>query len=201
MELGVGTAGAVLAASTGCSESNPEEDAAEPKNILVTYYSETGNTEKIARAISEETSRADVTVMKKLEDVRPEDVGAYHIIFIGSPVHGNQLNGNVKYFLEDLAPSSGQKIAGFVTHGAASYADQEMNLVAEPLKTACQDKGMEYKGCFNCQGAVGEFLYDMMKSELNLSEDEWDEWVLEMKRHPNEDDAVHARRFAREVLA
>ena len=199
LELGVGTAGAVLVASTGCSESDTEQEAL-PRNILITYYSDTGNTRKIAQALSEETSRANVTVLKKIDEVSLEDVGGYDIIFIGSPIHGNQLNGNVQYFLEDIPSVPGQKVAGFVTHGATSYSEQDLSLVTEPLKTTCQEKGMEYIGCFNCQGAVDEFLYDMMKSELNLSDEEWDDWVMEMKRHPSDDDRARARAFAREVL-
>ncbi len=220
LEIGAGTAGMVLVASAGCSESDSEEDTDSEdtdsedtdsedtdsentvqKKVLVTYYSQTGNTEIIATAISEEASLANETVLKKIEEVSPDDVGEYDVIFIGSPIHGNNLNGTAKNFLAGITSGSGQKVAGFVTHCASSYSDQEMVGITEPLRTACQDNGMEYKGCFNCQGALEESLYEIIKAELDLPEDEWDEWVIEMKRHPDEDDAINAKAFAKEVMA
>ncbi len=200
LELGAGTAGVVLVASVGCSESDSEENTVQ-KKVLVTYYSQTGNTENIAKAISEVSSLANETVLKGIEEISPDDVGEYDVIFIGSPIHGNGLNGTVKYFLDDITSGSGQKVAGFVTHCAESYSDQEMEGVTEPLKTACQETGMEYKGCFNCRGALEESLYDVITNELDLTEDELEEWISEMKRHPNEDDAANAKAFAKEILA
>ncbi len=206
LELGAGTAGMVLVASAGCSEFISEEDTGTPidtrrKEVLVTYFSQTGNTEKIARAISEEAFQAKGTDLKKLEDVSPDDVSGYDFIFIGGPIHASNLSGPVKTFLEDIQSGTGQKIAGFITHCAPSYTDQELDGFTEPIETACQEKGMEYKGCFNCQGALIETLYDFIKNELNLSEEEWEEWISQMEGHPNEDDAANAKAFARDVLA
>ncbi len=43
-------------------------------NILVTYFSQTGNTEKIAKAICEEAGTAHHVELKKLEEITPADV-------------------------------------------------------------------------------------------------------------------------------
>ncbi len=205
LELGAGAAGMVLVASVGCSEFNSEEGTGTPQDtglrkVLVTYLSQTGNTEKIAQAISEEASQTRETELKKLKDVSPGDVAGYDFIFIGSPIHASNLSGTVKKFLNDIPSGAGQKIAGFITHCAPSYTDQELDGFTEPIKTACQENGMEYKGCFNCQGALIEGLYDFIKNELNLTEEQWEEWIEQMIDHPNEDDAVNAKAFVKEVL-
>ena len=45
--------------------------------VLVTYFSQSGNTEKIAKGIWEEASQANEADLKKLEDVGAEDFAGY----------------------------------------------------------------------------------------------------------------------------
>ncbi len=85
-------------------------------NVLVTYFSQSGNTEKIAKAIYEEAAQANKAELKKLEDITPDDVAGYDFIFIGSPLHSGSLAAPVKECLGLIQASSGQKIAGFITH-------------------------------------------------------------------------------------
>uniref|UniRef100_UPI00356A887A flavodoxin family protein n=1 Tax=Desulfosarcina sp. TaxID=2027861 RepID=UPI00356A887A len=86
--------------------------------VLVTYFSQSGNTEKIAKAIYEEASQANEADCKKLEDITPESVAGYDVIFLGSPLHAGSLAAPVKARLGQLQASSGQKMAGFITHMA-----------------------------------------------------------------------------------
>jgi flavodoxin len=168
--------------------------------VLVTYFSQTGNTEKIAGAICEEASQANEAELKKLEDVGPGDVAGYDFIFIGSPLHARNLAEPVKEFLGGIQAGSGQKMAGFITHFAPAYPGQDMDAFAEPIKAACKDKGIEYKGCFDCQGALTEALHEMVKKRQNLTDEQWDGMVKQMTGRPNEEDQQKARDFAKEVL-
>ena len=120
--------------------------------VLVTYFSQSGNTEKIAKAICEEAAQANEAELKKLQDITPEGVAEYDVIFIGSPLHSGSLAAPVKECLGVLKTSSVQKMAGFITHMAPAYPDQDMEAFTEPIKAACKDKGIEYKGCFDCKG-------------------------------------------------
>ena len=45
--------------------------------VLVTYFSQSGNTEKIAKAIYEQATQDYKTELKKLEDITPDDVAEY----------------------------------------------------------------------------------------------------------------------------
>ena len=59
--------------------------------ILITYLSQTGNTEKVAKAIYEEASPAHEVETRKLEEVNPENITGYDLLFIGSPIHAGNM--------------------------------------------------------------------------------------------------------------
>jgi flavodoxin I len=168
--------------------------------VLVTYFSQTGNTEKIAKAIYEEAAQANKADLKKLENITPGDVAGYDVIFIGSPLHSGSLAAPAKECLGFIQASSGQKMAGFITHFAPAYPNQDMDGFSEPIQAACKEKGIAYKGCFDCQGALTESLHEMVQKKLNLSDEQWAGMVKQMTGHPNADDVANAKAFARKVL-
>ena len=168
--------------------------------VLVSYFSQSGNTEKIANGIWEEASQANDADLKKLEDVRTENFAEYDFIFVGSPLHSANLAVPVKEFLTNIQTGSGQKMAGFITHLAPAYPDQDMEGFTEPIQAACKEKKIEYKGCFDCQGALTESLHEAVQKKLNLSDEQWKDMVKQMTGHPNEEDVAKAKAFAREVL-
>lgn len=170
-------------------------------NVLVTYFSQSGNTEKIAQAICEEAAQATQVELKKLQDVTPDDAAGYDFIFIGSPLHSSSLVAPVKECLDALQASSGQKMAGFITHFAPAYPEQDMDAFAEPIIAACKEKGIEYKGCFDCQGALTESLHEPVQKMLNLTDEQWAGMVEQMTGRPNKEDEDKAKAFARSVLA
>jgi hypothetical protein len=91
-------------------------------------------------------------------------------------------------------------MAGFITHFAPAYPDQSMDKFTEPIQAACKEKRIEYKGCFDCQGALIESLHEMVKKKQNLSDEQWADMVKQMTGRPNKDDVAKAKAFAREVL-
>ena len=169
--------------------------------VLVTYFSQSGNTEKIAKAIYEEASQANEAVVKKLEDITPEEVAGYDFIFIGSPLHSGSLAAPVKECLGLIKASSGQKMAGFITHFAPAYPEQDMEGFAAPIKAACKEKGIEYKGCFDCQGALAESMHAAVQKKLNLNDEQWAGVVKQMTGRPDEKDVANAKACAKEVLS
>jgi flavodoxin len=169
--------------------------------ILVSYLSQTGNTEKVAGAIYEEASKAHEIETKKLEEVNPENVSGYDFLFIGSPIHAGNLSGAVKDFLSRLQVPSGRKLAGFLTHAGPAYPEQIMSKFTEPYKAACDKNALEYLGCFSCQGFLNPAIHEMVKKGQNLTDEQWEERVRQMTGHPDAEDLNKARAFAKEVLA
>ncbi len=168
--------------------------------VLVTYFSQSGNTEKIARAIYGEAAQNNDADLKKLADITPEEVAGYDVVFIGSPLHSGSLAAPIKECLGVIQPSSGQKLAGFITHMAPAYPDQDMEAFAEPIKAACQENGIEYAGCFDCQGFLAESMHAAVQKKLNMSDEQWAEMVKQMTGRPNEEDMANAKACAKEVL-
>jgi flavodoxin I len=168
--------------------------------VLVTYFSQSGNTEKIAKAICGEAAQTNEAELKKLEDITPGDVAGYDFIFIGSPLHSGSLAAPVKECLSVIQASSGQKMAGFITHFAPAYPEQDMDGFTEPIKAACREKGIEYKGRFDCQGALTESLHEAVQKKLSLSDEQWADMVRQMTGRPNEEDEGKSKAFAKTVL-
>ena len=169
--------------------------------ILITHFSQTGNTEKIAKAIGEVAAQGNDTEIKKMEEVDAGSLSGYDFIFIGSPLHASNLAGPVKKFLEALQAGAGKKLAGFITHFAPAYPDQAMDGFLEPIKAACSEKGIEYMGCFDCQGALTESLHEMVQKSQNFSDEDWAGIIKQMTGHPDAGDEANAKEFAKEVLS
>ena len=169
--------------------------------VLITYFSQTQNTKKIATAIHEEALLNNDVTLKELENIRASDLGEFDFIFIGSPLHAGKLAAPVKEFLSSITTGEGKKIAGFITHAADAYPDQDMAKFSEPIKAACENSSMVYKGCFDCQGFLTEALHEMIKKSQNLTDEQWDERVKQMAGHPNAEDLENAKAFAKSVLS
>ena len=80
---------------------------------LVTYYSETGNTEKLAQGIYDGIKEAEKDVIKIGE---LDGVDGYDVVFIGFPVQSHGVPGKVAKFAKGLP--KGTKVAFFATHGS-----------------------------------------------------------------------------------
>lgn len=169
--------------------------------VLVTYFSQSGNTEKIAKAICEEAAKASDTDLKKLEELTPDMVAEYDCIFMGSPLHSGSLAAPVKECLGVLKATSGQQMAGFITHMAPAYPDQDMDAFAEPMKAACKEKGIEFKGCFDCQGFLAEAMHAPVQKKLNMDDDQWAEMIKQMTGRPNQEDVDKAKAFVKALFA
>lgn len=99
-------------------------------SILVAYHSQTGNTEAMAEALAEGARGDGVTVtVKRIGDVKKEDLDAADAVALGSPVHMGDVAVEVRQALVDWAYGLGfwrsrglrnKACAVFVTGGAPS---------------------------------------------------------------------------------
>lgn len=122
-----------------------QAQTASGKKVLVAYFSHSGNTREMARQIAEATNgdlfeivpqsaypaQYDaVTAQAKREigrGYRPAlkgrlpDIGAYDVVFVGSPCWWGTVAPPVATFLAAY-DWSGKTVAPFMTHGAAAWA-------------------------------------------------------------------------------
>ena len=85
---------------------------------LIIYYSQTGNTRKIARAIQWGMEpRVDQCDLVHVKGVAAEDLNGYDLIGLGTPVWMGGFTPNVRIFVEQLPQQGGKHIFSFNTHG------------------------------------------------------------------------------------
>lgn len=127
---------AVLVLFGGLAQAAP----AAPVNVLVAYYSVTGNTEKMAQGVAEGAKTvADANVVvKKIADVAAEDLLSADAVIVGSPVYFANMAGDVKSFFDNWALKFGvfrdfkmrNKVGGAFATGASISNGKELMMLA-----------------------------------------------------------------------
>jgi flavodoxin len=157
---------------------------------LVTYYSQTGNTEKVARAIYEA-----IPVEKELLPVQDvKKTAGYDIIFVGFPVHAHSVPAMLHPFFKSLP--AGQHIALFCTHGSLRSGQLPRQALEHAIGLSSRVKIV---GTFNARGRVDEKIIDSLMKQAEHRA--WAEEAQGAGEHPSEMDLADVREFAREVLA
>ena len=167
---------------------------------LVTYFSQTGNTEQIAKAICEEAAAHEAD-LKKVEEIAAGDLAAYDLVFVGSPIHGNGLAAPVGELMEALPEGSSFKLAGFVTHASSTYERDGFDKGMQSLEDISTSKNITYLGAFDCEGRMAPMLQPMVQEARGVSDEEWAERMAELDKHPGADDEQKAKEFAKEILS
>jgi formate hydrogenlyase subunit 6/NADH:ubiquinone oxidoreductase subunit I/flavodoxin len=86
---------------------------------IVVYYSATGSTAKIAKAIHRgmrETIECDIAPLKKTD---PQTMGQYDLIALGAPIWYFREPANVRLFIYAMPELDGKLCVPFCTHGAS----------------------------------------------------------------------------------
>jgi flavodoxin I len=180
-------------------------------NILIAYFTQTGNTEKIAEAIHEEVlSKGNEAHLKRINEVTAEELNGYDLVFLGSACHHADLAKPVKRILDEIAQSPPFRLAGFVTH--ATYTpeggerqrekyEEWAGRCIQSFERVSQEKQIKWCGYFHCQGAPSPPIEAFIHREIVTDENEWKEYVAEVRKRSNKEDMEKAREFAGAVLA
>jgi flavodoxin len=175
---------------------------------LVTFFSQTGNTkliaEKMHAAISTKVE-ADIGTVRSIDlDI----LDKYAVIFVGAPCHDSDLAPPVKGFLDRLPEAPKFKLAGFFTHATnmpdskrnKQLYDQWAGRCIPSFEDPCKSKNIEYLGTFHCQGKASEPIEHFIHQEIITDEDEWNEYLPEMRVSPNKNDLENAEKFALDII-
>jgi flavodoxin len=158
----------------------------ENMKILVAYYSQTGNTLKVAEAIFSGIKH-NQKLLLPIDQV--DDPGKYDLIFCGFPVQHHSIPAKMTHFLQSIAP--GRKIALFATHGSLRGGEKA---IAAFYTAFSLTGGRTILGTFGCRGQVQFALLDKwMEKPQERS------WALEAQSangHPDAADLEDARSFA-----
>ena len=90
--------------------------------VLVTYYSSSGNTKKMAEKIAETVKKEEIeTLLRKVEDIKVSELTDYDGIVIGSPTYYGTMAWQVKKLLDESVSLHGSlkgKIGGAFSSAA-----------------------------------------------------------------------------------
>jgi flavodoxin I len=157
---------------------------------LVTYYSQTGNTEKVARAIYD-AIHVDKAIMpiQKVTTTK-----GYDIIFVGFPVQAHSVPPAVLPVFKMLP--AGQNIAIFCTHGSLRGGRLPKQALEHAGGLASRAKVL---GTFGVRGTVDPAVLDSLVNRVEHQA--WAEEALGAMGHPDAADLADAKEFTREMLA
>lgn len=158
--------------------------------VLVTYFTKTGNTEKVARAIYE--------VIRTEKDLLPvqevKDLAGYDLIFCGFPVHSHSVPLPVENFIKMIPPA--KKIALFATHGSLRGGQLATTAIEHAISIASKLKVL---GTFGCRGKVQPTIIEALLKQPEHRA--WAETAKSAANSPDESDLEDARQFAKKVAA
>jgi flavodoxin len=158
--------------------------------VLVTYYSQTGNTEKIARAIYEA-----VNADKQLLPIgEVNDMAGWDLIFVGFPTQAHSVPPKVVPFLKRLP--AGQRLAFFCTHGSLKGGPLPKQSLEHAFSLISKARVL---GTFCARGKVSPRLLESLQD--TPAHRVWAEEAAGAAEHPTEADLADARVFAKEMLA
>jgi len=159
-------------------------------NILVAYYSETGNTRKVAEAIFAGIQH---TKKKLLPFDQAEDLDNYDLIFCGFPVPHHSVPAKMTHFLQGIP--QGKKLALFATHGSLRGGEKAISAFYAAMSLT---SGRTILGTFSCRGQVKFQLLDEWMEKPH--ERTWAMEALSANGNPDAFDLEDARSFAELML-
>ena len=155
-----------VARTTSANSNTTEENTGANQNVLIAYFSETGNTEKFANIIHDQIGGDlfkiepvtpypegdelfDYTKEEQDEDRRPEiqgtvDISKYDTVFIGYPIWWYEVPQIIKTFL-DQYDLSGKTIIPFNTHEGSGDGGT-YDYIAEQEPNATMLEGLPIRG-------------------------------------------------------
>jgi flavodoxin len=165
--------------------------------ILVTYYSQTGNTEKIAKSIFDGCQGQDVDI-KPVKEADPASLGDYDLMFLGSGIYASRANKAVTDLIV-AAPKLPPKLVLFNTHASLDGYQDGFKIMKEKM-----GESSEIIAEFDCCGenigvpeAMIKSMLDRLPEDKRKEQEKHQEWL---KGRPNEEDLENAKKFAQSLL-
>ena len=117
-------------------------------NIVIAYYSATGNTEAMANEIARGAKDAGGEVtLTNISDISPDEVLSYDVIALGCASYGNEVLEEYEFqpFFDDLKPGlSGKKVALFGSYdwGNGEWMESWVQEVLQEGADVVNDEGL-----------------------------------------------------------
>jgi len=176
---------------------------------LVVYFTQTNNSKMIAEAMLEVLSGGGEATIDTVRRIDFDTLTEYDLLFLGGPCHDTDLALPVKGFLEKLPKSPNFKLVGYFTHSTylpdgssrrQELYDQWAGRCIPTFENVCREKDIELLGLFHCMGKASQPIEHFIHQEIINDEDEWDEYLPELRKHPTPEDIDNAKKFAKKMI-
>ena len=163
--------------------------------ILITFFSNTGNTEKVAKSMKEGLTDYDVDLIH-VNDVDPTTLSSYEIVFLGSGVYASRIDKSILTMIKKAIPELPAKFVYFCTHASLKLYQEPFKRITNIIKK----HNCEIVGEFDCIGENLGISYDTQLAMLErLPEDQREKAKkdrVQNKGRPDEIDIENAKNFA-----
>ncbi|NVM03153.1 MAG: flavodoxin family protein [Candidatus Helarchaeota archaeon] len=163
--------------------------------VLVAYFTQSGNTEKIAKALFDgiESDDKEISLVKEVDFTKIND---YDLVFLGSPIIANGFAGLYKKIIKGL-PELTTRIVLFCTHAAPKNYPQFWEVGFKKFGKKLEKKGGNILGYFDSQGEQAPQVKELIKK----ADPEYAAIARKASDgHPNEEDIAAAKKFASEII-
>ena len=158
--------------------------------VLVAYYSESGNTEKLAKAVFEGIERAEKEILSIQET---DSLDEYDVVFCGFPIQAHSVPGKAESFLRNVP--QGKMLAIFATHGSLKGGPLAVTGFHSAMSLAQKAKII---GTFGCRGAVKSNLIEALMKQIEHRP--WAQEAQGAAGHPNEADLEDGKEWAKWMM-
>ncbi len=159
-------------------------------NILVAYYSETGNTRKVAEAVFAGLRHSRKTL---LPIDKAGDLESFDLLFCGFPVQHHSVPAKMVHFLKRIP--KGKRAALFASHVSLRGGEKALSAFFAAISLLPERIVV---GTFGCRGQVKPQLLDeWMEAPQHQA---WAREAQSANGHPDAADLADAREFAETML-
>ncbi len=166
--------------------------------ILILYFSNTGNTKKVAKSMAKGLASEEIDLLK-VQDTFPDSLKLYDLILLGSGIYAGKVSKNILTFIKD-ADELPKSFALFCTHASVDHYQDGFKMVKKNIKKA----GSEIIAEWDCRGENIGIPEEQRKAMLDALPPEQRKQAEEdqerLKGHPNTEDLENAEKFARSLL-
>ena len=166
--------------------------------ILITYFSNTGNTEKIAKSIKEGLTGHDVNLVPAKE-MDASLLNSFDLVILGSGIYAGKIDRSI-FNLVKNAEELPSAFAYFCTHASLEFYQKPYFKITKMLA----EQGIKVIGEFDCVGDnIGIPIETRMGMFSKLPDEKKKQAMLDMEKikgRPNKEDLARAKAFGSSLL-
>lgn len=167
--------------------------------ILISYFSQSGNTEKVAKSMKEALEDEHDVTMRKVTETDPAILQSYDIVFLGSGIYAGKIHKTVLDLIKN-AETLPPKFVLFNTHASLTGYQGGFKMVKKQMEEA----NSEIIGEWDCRGEniglpkemIQQRMAGLPPDERKKAEDD----LKALKGRPIAEDLAHARAFAKSIV-